>query len=85
MLSATPGTHLHADLARWAYPATWADLATIAAATSTVNANRDAKKQPEPIEFPWPWTGVEDAAEQVTDEERDALKETLRKYSAFRD
>jgi len=61
------------------------DIATLAAAASTVNVNRDTKKQPEPIEFEWPWTGVEDEAEKVTDEERAALKETLRQYSAFRD
>lgn len=79
----TPGTYLHADLVGWAWPASWVDLATLAAATSTVNVNRDTKKQREPIEFVWPWTGVEDAVEEVTDEERAALKATLREHSAF--
>lgn len=81
----TPGSWFHAALVNWAWPATWAEIATIAAATSTVNVNRDTKKQREPIEFSFPWTGVEDEAEQVTDEEREALKATLRQYSAFRD
>lgn len=81
----TPGSWFHASLSRWAWPATWMDLATLAASTSTVNVNRDTKKQPEPLEFEWPWTAAQDEAEQVTDEERAALKATLKQYSAFRD
>lgn len=85
MLRDTPGSWLHAAMNRWAWPASWPEVAAIAAASSTVNVNRDAKKQPQPIEFPWPWDGVEDEAEQITDEERDALKATLKQFSAFRD
>lgn len=84
-LAITPGTYLHADLAGWAWPATWVDIATLAAATSTVNSNRDEKKHRDPVEFPWPWEGTEDDAEQVSDEERAALKATLSQHSAFRD
>lgn len=79
----TPGTYLHADLVGWSWPASLVDLATISAAQTTVNANRDTKKHPEPIQFVWPWTGAEEAAEEVTDEERQALKATLNQHSAF--
>lgn len=61
------------------------DVATIAAASTTVNVNRDEKKQPKPFEFAWPWPDLDQQAEKVTDEERTALKATLKRYSAFHD
>lgn len=50
-----------------------------------MNVNRDEKKQPKPLEFVWPWPDPEQTAEKVTDEERTALKATLKRYSAFHD
>lgn len=48
-----------------------------------MNANRDTKKNPQPIELPVPWNRGQSAAEQVTDEERAALKAKLLRHSAF--
>lgn len=48
-----------------------------------MNTNRDRKIQPDPIELPVPWDRNKAAAEQVTDEERAALKAKLLKHSAF--
>jgi hypothetical protein len=51
-------------------------------AKAFMNANRDVKKQPNPVElvFPWSTTPVE---EEVTPEERAALKAKLLRHSAF--
>jgi hypothetical protein len=51
-------------------------------AKSFINANRDSKKYPEPVDlvFPWPKTASE---EDVTPEERAALKAKLLRHSAF--
>jgi hypothetical protein len=51
-------------------------------ATSTVNANRDTKKHPQPFLLPAPWLG-EGKDEEVTPEERAKLRARLLRHSAF--
>lgn len=52
-------------------------------ASSTINANRDTKKHPDPIRLPMPYR--DDAGKQadVTPEERAALRAALLRRSAF--
>ena len=82
VLTATPGTHLHAALADWAWPATVAELAAIDHAEWYMNRHRDTKKHRELIELPRPWSGVKKVAD-VTDAERERLRAVLIASSPF--
>lgn len=76
-----PGTHCHAAVNRWNWPATFGDIALIMLTESTLNWRRDVKTQPEPTRLPRPWP---DKAE-IPAELRAQLTEQLRKRSVFRD
>lgn len=82
-LANTPGTHLHAELNDWGWPATLAEVAQIFHAEAFINANRDEKKQPAPLELPKPWDKPEPTTAEVTDDERERLKRVLADHSAF--
>ncbi|MFC5930934.1 hypothetical protein [Cryobacterium melibiosiphilum] len=51
-------------------------------AASFMNANRDVEEHPAPFDLPMPWPKVA-AIEDVTPEERAALRASLERRSAF--
>jgi hypothetical protein len=77
------GSHLTASVAGWEFAISYGEFITWLHATAFVNSNRDPKQTPKPIELPVPWDRGRPAAEQVTDEERAALKAKLLRHSAF--
>lgn len=82
-LANTPGTHLHAELNDWGWPATLAEVSQILHAQAFMNANRDTKEHPQPFELPMPWDKAEPVDEGVSDDERERLRRVLAEHSAF--
>lgn len=74
-----PGTHTHASVSGWNWPASIADLVAIRHAEWYINVHRKADVPP--IELPRPWPSPDD----VTPEELEALEQKLQERSAFRD
>lgn len=72
-------------MAKWEFAIGYGDFIGWLHATSFINVNRDPKKTPKPIELPVPWDRGHAATEQVSDEERAALKKKLLRHSAFRE
>lgn len=81
-LMSLPGSHLHAELKRWRWPATDAELAAIRHAEWYMNVHRNRKIAPDPIELEFPWTGVKEIAD-VTPAEREELRAVLIASSPF--
>ena len=74
------GTHTHAALSGWEWPATVADLMATSHVEAYYNVHRDPKKHPKPYSFARPWPDVE----VVDPELRAALDQQLEARSAFR-
>jgi phytoene/squalene synthetase len=77
-LAATPGTHTHASVEAWDWPATYAEISTILQAMKVVNFIRD--QDVTPIRLPFPWRD----ADAVTPEERLVAEAELERRSALR-
>lgn len=77
------GSHLTASLGDWQFAIGYGDFIAWLHATSAVNANRDPKKHPKPIELPVPWDRAGGATADVSPEERARLKAALMRRSAF--
>jgi hypothetical protein len=77
-------SHLNAALSDWAWSASLGDIYLGVLAETYLNVHRDPKKQREPIRLPKPWT-TKPAAADVTPEEREELRASLARRSAFRD
>ena len=80
-LLTTPGTHAHASLQGWDWPATFADIAAIAHAEWYMNVHRDRDISPQAIRLARPWPDVD----AVTPEERSEYEQQLLRRSAIRD
>jgi len=76
------GTHVHANLQGWAFVASYGEVIGALHASAFINANRDPKQTPDPIDLPMPFSST-DAAEEVTSEELADLRARLRARSAF--
>lgn len=77
------GSHLVAELAGMSRPLSWADLAVITLTEVYLNAHRDPKKQPTPVQLFELWE-KRDPNSDVTPERRAELEEQLERRSAFR-
>lgn len=76
-----PGTHLHASMAGWEWPATWAEVMSIVHAEAFLNLYRDRQAYPDPLDPLRPWPTVE----VVSEEERAHYEQLLAARSAFAD
>jgi hypothetical protein len=76
------GSHLNAAEGGWEFAATYGEQMAFLHSSSFINANRDTKAHPQPIRLPNPWPD-EEKAEEVTEEERAALRARLVRHSAF--
>lgn len=77
------GSHLVAELAGMTRPLSWADLSVITLTEAYLNAHRDPKKQPKPVQLFDLWE-KQDPNADVTPERRRELEEQLERRSAFR-
>lgn len=68
-------------MAGWDYAVTYGEFLAWMHATSFMNANRDTKTHPDPVDLPTPWRQKQQV--DVTAEEREALRADLRSRSAF--
>lgn len=76
------GSHLVAELAGMSRPLSWADLAVITLTEAYLNAHRDPKKQPKPVQLFDLWEKTDPNAD-VTAERRAELEAQLERRSAF--
>jgi hypothetical protein len=67
------GTHTHASVHKWEFPARFGELIAVEHAEWTANRYRDREKAPEPITFPRPWRDES----YVEPEERERLLAVL--------
>ena len=77
------GSHLNASINDWAFAAGYGEVMGAITASSTINANRDPKKHPDPIRLPMPYRDEATKTADVTPEERAALRADLVRRSAF--
>jgi hypothetical protein len=68
----------------WLFVASYGDILALLTAETTLNANRDPKAHPQPIVLPRPMPDRKHNTD-VTEAERIALREELRRSSAFSD
>lgn len=73
------GSHLHADLSGWAFPASYGDLMSMITAQRLLSVYRDPKKPVTALPTPW------DGEEQFTPEVVAEYAAKLEKRSAFAD
>lgn len=78
------GSHYSAARLSWAYVIDLPGIMATIHAEAYLNAHRDDKKQPKPYALPRPWDTTKPAT-VVSDEERAALVERLKRRSALRD
>lgn len=76
------GSHLNASIGKWGWAATWGEMIAARHAEWYINAHREEGTPVVELPMPWPKTPVE---EDVTDEERETLRASLRARSAFRE
>jgi hypothetical protein len=77
VLAETPGTHTHASENDWEWPATWAEIASIAQSQRFLNLHRGEGTPPVSLPMPWP------ESPKVTAEEMREAEKTLERRSAF--
>jgi outer membrane lipopolysaccharide assembly protein LptE/RlpB len=68
----------------WSFVASYGDVLTLVQTETVMNVNRDVKKSPQPVALPRPWPDPKSNAD-VTEAERVALREELRRSSVFSD
>ncbi|TFD58033.1 hypothetical protein E3T43_07230 [Cryobacterium sp. Hh7] len=66
----------------WDFAAGYGEFMTGLHAAAFMNSSRDSKIQKDPFDLPFPWPKVA-AVEDVTPEERAALRASLERRSAF--
>lgn len=76
-------SHYSTESREWDWPVSWATIAELITAETTLNINRDTKKQPEPVHLPRPWDKP-DPSSIVSADERAALVAKLKARSAFK-
>lgn len=76
------GSHIVADLTGLHRPMSWADIAMVTLAEAYLNAHRDVKKHPKPVQLFEVWV-KQDPNADVTPERRRELEEQLERRSAF--
>jgi hypothetical protein len=64
--------------------ASYGDVLALMATETALNVNRDTKAHPQPVVLPRPWPDRKHNTD-VTEAERIALREELRRSSAFSD
>ena len=77
------GSHIVAELSGMSRPLSWSEIALITHAEGYLNANRDPKRQPTPIQLFEIWEKKDPNAD-VTPERRAELTKQLERRSAFK-